>query len=67
MIEGFSPEIAKELQKSQKEKENTVSGCKLEVKDDTVLVKIPITVNDYKTYLFSKKDVKHMFETLYTS
>lgn len=68
-IESLPEDIQKEIEKELRDNKNTVRGCKIFIKDNQVNIQIPIenNITEYKTYVFSKRDVKSLFEGLYTS
>ena len=63
-IESLSPEIKKEMEKEIKEKANT-TGCRIKVDGENVKVIVPEN-NEDKILLFSKREVRELFERLYS-
>ena len=64
-IQELSADIKSVMDKEIKERKNTV-GCRIKVVDDVVRVSIPVTNDTEKILNFSKREVRELFEKLYS-
>ena len=64
-IESISTEVSKELEKRKMEEDLTVHGCHIKVDGDRVIVKLP-KGKEFIQYEFPKREIKELFEKLYT-
>lgn len=63
-IEALSNEIVEQMKQEIKDKENT-TGCHVAVENDTVKVTIPVN-GENKFFIFPKREVRELFERLYS-
>ena len=65
-IENLNQELTEMIKKERMLKQNT-KGCRIKVLDDVVQVSIPIDNNGTAKLLnFSKREVRELFEKLYS-